>query len=73
MAKTVTYLWLVRQSIMCLHGSFFSTQGAGQREMKLQEGAGLNEQQGSIQPEAQKVMCLCLGMGDTMSAVLCCS
>lgn len=35
-------------------GSFSFTQGAGQRETKLQEGADLNKQKGSIQPEAQK-------------------
>lgn len=56
-------------------GSFSSTQGAGQKGTKLQEGSDLNKQQGSVQSEAQKLYPMdshsCLGMGDTLSVVLC--
>lgn len=52
MAKTVMYLWPVRVSCI-FSGTFSSAQRAGLREMKRQEGAGLNKQQGSVHAGAQ--------------------
>lgn len=79
MAKTIIYLWLARQSIMCLQQKLLFYPGNWTEENKISGRSWLEKAwefnsawstDGAPKGKVQD-SCSCLGMGDTLFVVLC--